>query len=57
MFQGRLGTAQDPNQYNAVSWLGVPIDPPGTTTNRTIRITNIRADAHLSVFRLPATSS
>jgi len=46
VWQGRLGTAQDPNQYNAISWLGVPLDPPGTSTNRTIRITNIRADAH-----------
>jgi hypothetical protein len=46
VFQGRLGTAQDPNQFNAISWLGVPLDPPGTTTIRTIRITNIRADAH-----------
>jgi hypothetical protein len=46
VFQGRLGTQQNPNQYNAISWLGVPLDPPGTTTNRTIRITNIRADAH-----------
>jgi len=46
VFQARLGTPQDPNQYNAVSWLGVPLDPPGTTTNRIIRITNIRADAH-----------
>ncbi len=46
VFQGRLGTPQDPNQYNSVAWLGVPVDPPGTTTNRTLRITNIRADAH-----------
>jgi len=46
VFQGRIGTPQDPNQYNSVTWLGLPLDPPGTTTNRTIRITNIRADAH-----------
>ncbi|HEY1756282.1 MAG TPA: hypothetical protein VGG72_12850 [Bryobacteraceae bacterium] len=46
VFQGRLGTAENPNQYSAVSWLGVPMDPPGTTTTRTLRITNIRADAH-----------
>jgi len=44
VFQGRLGTPQDPNQYNAVTWLGIPLDPPGTTTTRTIRITNIRGD-------------
>jgi len=46
VFQGRLGTPQDPGQYSAVSWLGVPIDPPGTTTTRTIRITNVRANAN-----------
>ena len=45
VFQGRTGTAQNPNQFNSVTWLGVPLDPPGTTTNRTIRMTNIRADA------------
>jgi len=46
VFQGRTGTAQNPNQFNTVTFLGVPIDPPGSTTNRTIRITNIRADAN-----------
>jgi len=46
VFQGRLGTPQDPGQYSAVSWLGVPFDPPGTSTTRTIRITNIRANAN-----------
>jgi hypothetical protein len=45
VFQGRTGTTQNPNQFNSVTWLGVPIDPPGTTTSRTIRMTNIRADA------------
>jgi hypothetical protein len=45
VFQGRTGTLQNPGQYNAVTWNGVPLDPPGTTTNRTIRFTNIRADA------------
>jgi hypothetical protein len=45
VFQGRTGTVQNPGQYNAVTWLGVPLDPPGTTTNRTLRFTNIRADA------------
>lgn len=29
---------------NAVTWYGIPIDPPGTTT-RTLRMTNIRANA------------
>jgi hypothetical protein len=46
VFQGQLGTPAVSGQTNAVTWLGVPLDPPGTTTNRTIRITNIRADAH-----------
>ena len=45
VFQGRTGSPQNPNIYNQVSFLGVPIDPPGSTTNRTIRITNIRANA------------
>ena len=45
VFQGRTGTLQNPNQFNSVTWNGVPLDPPGTTTNRTIRFTNIRADA------------
>ncbi len=30
---------------NSVVWLGVPIDPPGTAGNRTIRLTNVRANA------------
>jgi hypothetical protein len=39
VFQARnAGTA-------SLSWLGVPIDPPGTTGTRTIRITNVRANA------------
>jgi len=45
VFQGRTGTQQNPGQFNSVTWLGVPLDPPGTTTNRTLRFTNIRADA------------
>jgi hypothetical protein len=50
VFQGRLGTVQDVNQYNAVTWLGIPLDPPGTTSTRTIRITNIRGDgSHLGI--------
>lgn len=46
VFQGQQGTPAVQGQPNAVTWLGVPLDPPGTTTNRTIRITNLRADAH-----------
>jgi len=33
------------NGANSVVWLGVPIDAPGTTGTRVIRITNIRANA------------
>ena len=45
VFQGRLGVPQNPNQFNAVSFLGVPFDAPGTNLIRTIRITNVRANA------------
>ncbi len=31
---------------NTLVWLGVPIDPPGTTATRIIRITNVRANAN-----------
>jgi len=40
VFQGRQSGA------NQIVWLGVPIDPPGTTSTRIIRITNIRANAN-----------
>jgi len=45
VFQGRIGALQNPNQYNAVTFVGVPLDPPGTAFTRTLRITNIRANA------------
>ncbi|HEY7333659.1 MAG TPA: hypothetical protein VH639_02155 [Bryobacteraceae bacterium] len=46
VFQGRIGTVQNPGQFNAVTFLGVPLDPPGTQTpTRTLRFTNIRANA------------
>ncbi|HLH44018.1 MAG TPA: hypothetical protein VKV74_13590 [Bryobacteraceae bacterium] len=45
VFQARTGSQQNPGQFNAVTWSGVPLDPPGTTTTRTLRFTNIRADA------------
>jgi hypothetical protein len=45
VFQGRLGTPQNPGQLNAITFLGVPLDPPGTVTNRTFRITNLRVNA------------
>jgi len=31
---------------NSIVWLGVPIDAPGTTFTRVIRITNVRANAN-----------
>jgi hypothetical protein len=47
-----IGGAGRPNVFqavksseNSVTWLGVPIDPPGTTGNRVIRLTNVRANA------------
>jgi len=46
VFQARVGTQQNPGQFNAVTWSGVPLDPPGTTTTRTLRFTNIRANAN-----------
>jgi len=45
VFQGRQGVPQNSGQANAISFLGVPLDPPGTGTTRTFRITNVRADA------------
>ena len=40
VFQGRQAGA------NQIVWLGVPIDPPGTTATRIVRITNVRANAN-----------
>jgi hypothetical protein len=31
---------------NSVVWLGVPVDPPGTSGNRVLRIANVRANAN-----------
>ncbi len=45
VFQGRLGTQQNTGQNNIIVFAGVPFDPPGTQTTRTLRITNVRADA------------
>jgi hypothetical protein len=41
VFQG----ITNPSIPNQVNWQGVPIDAPGTTGTRIIRITNVRADA------------
>ena len=40
VFQGVQSTS------NSISWLGVPIDPPGSSGSRIIRITNVRANAN-----------
>jgi hypothetical protein len=34
-----------PGQPNSLVWLGVPVDPPGTSNSRVIRLVNVRADA------------
>jgi hypothetical protein len=43
VFQGRIGTSFNPGQFNAVTFNGVPIDPPGTGTSGSLRFTNVRA--------------
>ena len=35
-----------PSGANSVTWLGVPVDPPGTAGNRIIRLANVRANAN-----------
>jgi hypothetical protein len=47
VFQGRQGSPFNTGQANTVSFLNVPIDPPGTGTTRTIRVTNVRGNANL----------
>ncbi len=44
-FQGVLGTPQNPGALNAVTFYNVPLDPPGPSTTRTLRFTNLRANA------------
>jgi len=46
VFEGRPALAfANGGQNNSIIWPGVPFDPPGTTTTRTIRITNVRGNA------------
>jgi len=40
VFQGK------PTSSNSVTFLGVPVDPPGASASRVLRITNIRANAN-----------
>jgi len=48
---GTGGCVINPNVFqgsvsgNSVTFIGIPIDPPGTQTNRIYRITNLRANA------------
>ena len=46
VFQARQGVGQIGTTANAVTWNGIPFDAPGTTGQRTIRITNVRANAN-----------
>jgi hypothetical protein len=41
VYQGRNGGGAG----NSLVWLGIPVDPPGTNGQRTLRITNVRANA------------
>jgi len=52
VFQGRAISLFGTGAANSVTFSGVPIDPPGTGGTRTLRFTNIRADAEF----LPVTS-
>jgi len=46
IFQGRQGNPFNTGLVNNISFLGVPFDPPGTSTTRTLRFTNIRGNAN-----------
>jgi hypothetical protein len=45
IFRGQPATAANGAANAAVVWPGIPIVPPGTNQTRTVRITNIRANA------------
>lgn len=45
VFRGQPANAANGAANAAVAWIGVPIIPPGTVGTRTIRITNVRANA------------
>ena len=47
VFQGRTATAQASGISSSIVFQGVPFDPPGTLPTRTLRITNVRADAEI----------
>ena len=45
VFQGRQAESLVGGVFNKIQFVGVPLDAPGTTTNRIIRIANIRIDS------------
>lgn len=45
VFQGRQAVTLIGGEFNKIQFVGVPLDPGGTTTNRTLRIANIRIDS------------
>ena len=44
VFQAQGGLPGNPNQLNAITFYGVPFDPPGNSITRTLRVTNMRAN-------------
>lgn len=48
VFQGRQAPSSILGSItqNSIAFLGVPLDPPGTTTTRSLRFTNVRANAN-----------
>jgi hypothetical protein len=44
VFQGRKAASLLASQDNQISFLGVPLDPPGANWTRTLRVTNLRGD-------------
>jgi hypothetical protein len=45
-FLGQVGTAVGAQQQTSILWTGIPIAPPGSNRTRTLRITNVRANAN-----------
>ena len=45
VWPGTYITGNTASEGNTLEWLGIPIDPPGTTSTRIIRITNVRVNA------------
>jgi hypothetical protein len=45
VYQAHTGSVSLPSSTSALTWNGVPIDPPGSNATRTFRFTNIRVNA------------